>query len=313
MQRCSNLADKVLWDGEGAISIRRLLSQEEEAKSTFGNASALADDDDEWELTYICQKSFRKMFPTDQVPKRFRWMQRLRQRRVIAAPHLNSIDRCVPLATKRTKDAIHRGHEAVKVEGANHHSIESSPRPVSHDYMQTRLDQVDGSKLLVRQNARVFRRSSNSVVAGDALRCLSSITTFGHGSLRHIARPDWGDLPMLPNERQRWTHDDNSIEDTESGFFMTPDTQHPSFGASPGFARKVSISSTSQGEGNFYHMAAVRRLASLDNTPYLTTHQSVLGVRSIQDKVGGKKKPRKQTGILPLILPFRGLFVHRRL
>ena len=99
---------------------------------------------------------------------------------------------------------------------------------------------------------------------------------------------------MTLHARQQGTDDDDSIEETDAGFWMTHDAQQPSLVASPVFERSVSIPSI-LGGGNYPNMAEVSRLVSIECIPSLTVPHSV---RSHRHKVDGTRKIIKRFFVL---------------
>ena len=325
MQRCSTLADKVLWDGEGAISTRQLPLQE--AKSTTGTSS-VDGEDDEWDVTYIRKESFQKMFPNGQVLQPIGWMQRFRQRRLILEPcrhGMASPQQCSRLTnttTTGTKEDNRRRQEATVVgtnyadpaEGKGRQVTESPSCFEGHHSLRTMRDEVDGTALLVRQNAKVFNRpslardsmfiveSSNESSSHDIidvldqvslLRHLSSITTFEHGSLRRVQRTDWGDPFMMPDSRLRWEHDDD-LEDTDIDFSMAHDAQQQTSEVSPIKGTQGSASSGTENAGNYPRMPDRSGVESMENgSSSQAAHHSE---RSTRDDFDGTKKLIKQNG-----------------
>lgn len=312
MQRCSNLADKVLWDGEGAISTRQMPPQE--AKSTTGTSS-VDGEDDEWDVTYIRKESFQKMFPNGQLSQPIGWMQRFRPRRLCLEPSRQGMtpsQRCSSLATATTgtNEDVRQRHEGTSVitsydfpaEEIGHRSMESPPYLNVHDSVRTTRDEVDGTTLLKRQNAKVFNRpslakdwlfipeSSDESASDDIhdaldkvtlLRHLSSITTFEHGSLRHVSRADWGDPFLKPDSRLRWAHDGDR-EDPDVNLWMAHDAQ-----------QQGSVSYGTESAGCYYRMAEPTGEKSIEDKPYLPAHHSV---RSTRDDIDETKTIVKQNG-----------------
>jgi hypothetical protein len=251
-KRCSDLADRVLWEGEGAISIRRLTT-DDRTPSTIGDSSVNGVDD-EWSVAYIREASFRKLHSATQRG----WVNRFRRHRIVEP-------RTHPRSARNNKEAERQqgngGQKSQQQQPESTANTASTKEPTSpsecmvstpaisvHHSIRTTRDNVDGTRLLVKQNAKVFNRSSaaedclsiasscdetiaysvsHALKKARLVRRVSSITV---GSRESSLKADWGDPLMAPLQTREEESDEDSILSvtSEPSFYeMYPDTGSP--------------------------------------------------------------------------------------
>ena len=227
--RCSHLADRVLWEGEGAISIRGMGmghpqqldynhgTYNQRTLSIICNGSTRGDDD-AWSVAYIRQESFRKLC-SGKLKHRVRFLHRLRRRQIVeprAKGNVKMDDQQLTAATNQSQPQQPVALRTTPAQGPTlQETLEERPILIPQYSARTTRDQLDGTSLLVKQGAKVFNRlstagdhlsiaeSSHELVAQSVIeafhnakwvRRMSSMTVAGHSFRGSTA--DWGDPQM---------------------------------------------------------------------------------------------------------------------